>query len=221
MIGCVVDALRSDLSFQPWCGGKRRERGRFCRGCDNVIHGAGDEQVGGAWAQVRSTGPESGGRTCKQPSEGQNREVQSWQDTATNEGRGGARLQRPGCTTPASTAFAVQPARHHPRVFWQDSVRYGFAFESNHSGSSDVSTAEWPFGLLLSTWSASLWRQLGTKGKWTLTFGVNVWIRLQTRINSCHFCLNWLCGETPSRDLVENSQCAFTEGMSLSSIGFV
>lgn len=47
MIGCVVDAPRSDSSIQPWCEGKRTGQGRLCRGCDKVIQGAGEGQAGG------------------------------------------------------------------------------------------------------------------------------------------------------------------------------
>lgn len=63
---------------------------------------------------------------------------QGWEDMAINAGGGGARPQRPRWATPASTAFVVQAAKHQQRVFPQVSVRDGFAFESNRSGSSDV-----------------------------------------------------------------------------------
>lgn len=88
-------------------------------------------------AQVRSTGPEPGGRTsthvCKQSTE-----TQGWEDTIINEGGGGPRPHRTWGATPAEAAFAVQVARHHQKVLPQDSVRAGFGFESDHWGSSDA-----------------------------------------------------------------------------------
>lgn len=91
--------------------------------------------------QVRSTGPESGGRTSKHVCK-QSIETQGWEDTAINEGGGGARPQRTWGATPADAAFEVQVGRYHRNVVPQhltlDSVKAGFVFESDHWGSSDA-----------------------------------------------------------------------------------
>ena len=67
-----------------------------------------------------------------------------------------------------------QPPEATQGSYLQERIRAGFAFESDHSGSSDVWTAKWASGHPLSTRSVSLGKQVGAKGKLTLTLGVNV-----------------------------------------------